>query len=205
MPFALDTLPECFDKEPNNDPAHAQKVKLPVIVNGRIDRPDDWDVFQFAGHAGDTIVAEVDARGGSIPRWIPCSSSPTPAGKLLAFNDDHEDPESGLNTHHADSYLMVKLPADGTYYVHLGDIARNGGEEYGYRLRISPPRPDFALRVVPSSVGLRSKSAAAAQRPRHPQGRLRRADQAGLERPAGRVHRRRPRRCREPKRRRGSR
>ena len=51
-----------FEKEPNNDPAHAQKVKLPVIINGRIDRPDDWDVFQFTGHAGETIVAEVYAR-----------------------------------------------------------------------------------------------------------------------------------------------
>ena len=29
VPFALDTLPECFEKEPNDDPAHAQKVKLP--------------------------------------------------------------------------------------------------------------------------------------------------------------------------------
>ena len=65
-----------------------------------------------------------------------------------------------MNTHHADSYLMAKLPADGTYYVHLGDTARNGGEEYAYRLRISPPQPDFALRVVPSSIGLRSKATA---------------------------------------------
>ena len=55
---------------------------------------------------------------------------------------------------------MAKLPADGTYYVHLGDTARNGGEEYAYRLRISAPQPDFALRVVPSSVSLRSKSTA---------------------------------------------
>jgi hypothetical protein len=65
-----------------------------------------------------------------------------------------------LNTHHADSYLMFKLPTDGAYYVHLGDTARAGGEEYGYRLRISEPQPDFALRVVPSSVSLRSKSSA---------------------------------------------
>ncbi|MCY2986574.1 MAG: hypothetical protein NTY19_01710 [Planctomycetota bacterium] len=36
--------------------------------------------------------------------------------------------------------------------------ARHGGEEYAYRLRLSAPQPDFALRVVPSSVGLRSKS-----------------------------------------------
>jgi hypothetical protein len=157
LPFALDTLPESFDKEPNNDQAHAQKVELPVIINGRVDRPDDWDVFQFAGRAGDTVVVEVSARRLDSP--LDSLLKLTDAtGKLLAFNDDHEDAESGVNTHHADSYLMVELPADGTYFVHLGDVARHGGEEYAYRLRISAPQPDFALRVVPSSVALRSKS-----------------------------------------------
>ena len=157
VPFALDTLPECFDKEPNNDPSHAQKVTLPIIVNGRIDRPDDWDVFQFTGHAGDAIVAEVHARRLDSPLDSVLKLTDA-TGKPLAFNDDHEDPEAGTNTHEADSYLTVTLPADGTYYVHLGDTARHGGEEYAYRLRISAPRPDFALRVVPSSLSLRSKA-----------------------------------------------
>jgi len=157
VPFALDTLPEAVEKESNNDPPHAQKVKLPIIVNGRIDRPDDWDVFQVAGRAGDTVVAEVHARRLDSPldSFLKVTDA---AGKLLALSDDHEDPASGVNTHHADSYLMVKLPADGTYYVHLGDTARHGGEEYAYRLRISPPQPDFALYLVPSTVGLRSKA-----------------------------------------------
>ncbi len=157
LPFALDTLPECFDKESNNDPSHAQKVKLPIIVNGRSDRPGDWDVFQVEGRAGETIVAEVHARRLDSPMDSILKLTDA-TGKLLAFNDDHLDVGSGLNTHHADSYLMVKLPADGTYYVHLGDTARNGGPEYAYRLRISAPRPDFALRVVPPSIGLRSRA-----------------------------------------------
>jgi hypothetical protein len=154
IPFALDTLPECFDAEPNNDAEHAQKVELPVIVNGRIDRPDDWDVFEFTGHAEETIVAEVKARrlGSPLDSVLKLTDA---HGTLLAINDDYNDAEAGTNTHYADSYLMVKLPADGKYYLHLGDITRNGGEEYGYRLRISEPRPDFALRVVPSSVFLR--------------------------------------------------
>jgi hypothetical protein len=160
LPFALDTLPECFEQEPNNDARHAQEVKLPVIVNGRIDRPDDWDVFRFTGRAGDTVVAEVRARRLDSPldSFLKVTDA---GGKVLAFDDDHEDPESGVNTHHADSYLAVELPADGTYYVHVGDTARQGGEEYAYRLRIGPPQPDFALYVVPSSVALRSKSAVA--------------------------------------------
>lgn len=157
VPFALDTLPECLEKEPNNDPAHAQAVTLPVIVNGRIDRADDWDVFQVTGRAGDTIVAEVSARRLESPLDSMLKLTDA-SGKVLALNDDHLDVEAGTNTHHADSYLTIKLPADGTYFVHLGDTARSGGEEYGYRLRISPPQPDFALRLMPSSGGLRAKS-----------------------------------------------
>ncbi len=39
VPFALDTLPECLDTEPNDEPSKAQQVTLPIIVNGRADRP----------------------------------------------------------------------------------------------------------------------------------------------------------------------
>ena len=156
-PFALDTLPEVFEHEPNNAPATAQKVRLPVIINGRIDRPDDWDVFEFMGKSNDTVVAEVYARRLDSPLDSVLKLADV-AGNLLAFNDDHEDLGAGINTHHADSYLIAKLPADGPYYVHIGDTARQGGEEYGYRLRLSAPQPDFELRVVPSSLGLRSNS-----------------------------------------------
>lgn len=161
VPFAVDTLPECFDAESNNDLAGAQPVKLPIIVNGRIDQSDDWDVFEFEGKAGETIVAEVLARRLESPvdSMLKLTDS---EGNVLAFNDDHEDPGVGLNTHHADSYLMFELPEDGTYFVHLGDTTRRGGKEYAYRLRISAPRPDFALRVVPSGGGLRSKAGGAA-------------------------------------------
>ena len=55
---------------------------------------------------------------------------------------------------------MVKLPADGKYFVHLGDTMRRAGKEFSYRLRISQPQPDFVLRAVPSRVIIRSKSAA---------------------------------------------
>ena len=76
------------------------------------------------------------------------------------MNDDYHDAASGLNTDHADSYLMAKLPADGKFYFHLGDTRRHAGKEYAYRLRISQPRPDFALRLIPSRIVIRSKSAA---------------------------------------------
>ena len=160
VPFAVDTLPECLEQEPNNAQAAAQKVKLPIIVNGRIEREGDCDVFQFEGRAGDAFVAEVYARRLDSPLDSVLKLTDA-AGKLLALNDDQEDKIAGLNTHDADSYLTVTLPADGTYYVHLGDTQHNGGPEYAYRLRLSAPQPDFALRVVPSSVTIASKGTGA--------------------------------------------
>jgi hypothetical protein len=61
-----------------------------------------------------------------------------------------------LTTHHADSWLRATLPARGTYYLHLVDMQHQGGPEYAYRLRISPPRPDFELRIVPASISARA-------------------------------------------------
>jgi hypothetical protein len=153
VPFVLDRLPEVTERESNNSAASAQTVALPVIINGRIDQPDDWDVFQFTGKAYEKIVVEVQARRLESPLDSVIKLTDA-AGKLLAFNDDHEDLAAGVNTHHADSYLATKLPADGNYFVHIGDTARKGGVEYGYRLRMSAPQPDFELRIVPSSVSL---------------------------------------------------
>jgi len=157
IPFALDALPEKLDREANNTPSLAQAVTLPVNINGRIDKPGDTDVFRFTGKSNDVIVASVEARRLDSPldSLIKLTDE---AGQVIAFSDDRESLAAGLNTHHADSWFMAKLPADGAYCVHLSDTARHGGEEYGYRLRLSPPRPDFELRVVPSSLSFRTNS-----------------------------------------------
>lgn len=153
--LALDSLPEHLEKEPNDAPAQAQAVELPAIINGRIDRPGDWDVFAIQGRAGDELAAEVTARrlGSPLDSVLKLTDA---SGKQLAANDDHEDRGAGFTTHHADSFLMAKLPADGAYYLFLGDTQDKGGTSYAYRLRISRPRPSFELRVVPSAVNARS-------------------------------------------------
>jgi len=150
VPYMVSSLPENFEEENNSDIAHAQKVEMPVIVNGISDSPGDWDVFKVQANAGDTIVAEVHARRLGSPLDTVVKITDT-SGRVLAFNDDHADPGSGLNTHHADSYLMAEVQESGDYYIHLTDNTYLGGESYAYRLRISTPRPDFELRTMPSS------------------------------------------------------
>ncbi|MFO0929345.1 MAG: PPC domain-containing protein [Gemmataceae bacterium] len=157
MPFAVTNLPEITEQESNNSLATAQKITLPVIINGRIDQPGDTDVFQFQGRAGETIIAEVAARRLDSP--LDSAIKITDAkGKVIGFNDDQPDKGQGLNTHHADSYLKVTLPAEGVYFVHIADTRRHGSSAHAYRLRVSAPRPDFELRVTPCSINARPGS-----------------------------------------------
>jgi len=154
MPFMVDTLPELIENETSSP--NVRRIRPPVIINGRIGRPDEWDVYELVGRSNEVIVAEVIARRLDSPldSMLKLTDS---AGHLIALNDDWEDLASGWNTHHADSYIAARLPADGLYRVHIGDTARKGGPEHAYRLRISPPRPDFELRVVPSSAIARGR------------------------------------------------
>ena len=122
--------------------------------------PDDWDVFQFTGKAGETIVAEVTARRLDSP--LDSVLKLTDAnGKLLAFNDDHEDPEAGRQ--HAPRRF---LPHGQT--ARRRDLLRPPGRyRPARRRRVCLPPADqraaarFRVARVPSSLALRSKAPAA--------------------------------------------
>ncbi len=174
--YMVDDLPECDEAEPNDTANDAGQVALPQVVNGRIDEPGDVDMFSFEGHGGQTVVAEVFGRRlnspiDSLVRLMDAS------GRVLAWNDDYMEKDGhlhmgpGLLTHYADSYLLAELPTDGTYRIELSDTQGQGGEAWGYRLRLSPPQPDFALRVTPPSLVLEAgRSAALSVHARRSQG-----------------------------------
>ena len=161
MSYAVDDLPETFETEPNDAIGDTALLKLPLIVNGRIAKPGDKDLFRFRGRGGQTIIAEVQAR---------CLNSPLDSllritdekGRVIAWNDDFVRKEGflhkgiGILTHYADSYLSARLPRSGIFTVHLIDFRGHGGEDFGYRLRLSRPQPDFTLHIIPSSITIRA-------------------------------------------------
>lgn len=139
--------------EPNNTGQTCMRVTLPRIISGCISKPGDKDVFGFDGHTGDAVVAEVYARrmGSPLDSLVRLIDT---TGRVVAWNDDHDDMEAGLLTQQADSYLSAKLPKTGRYFVQLSDAEGHGGPEFDYELRVGPPQPDFALRVTPSSLNI---------------------------------------------------
>ena len=151
VPFAIDSVRDTAEREPNDALKDAAKLVLPVIVNGRIQSAGDVDVFAVTGRSGEQIVAEITARrlGSPLDSVIEFTDA---SGSRLSVSDDVVDQSAGLITHQADSRITVTLPSNGTYYLRVGDLQHKGGSEYGYRLRVSAPQPDFEVRVTPSEI-----------------------------------------------------
>jgi hypothetical protein len=149
-PLATGQLEEVSESEPNDSLTGADKAKVPVTVNGRVDHPGDQDIFVFRAPAGQEFVIDVYARRLASPldSAIVILNS---KGAVLARNDDTVDPAEPMITHHADSRLVWKCPATGDYAVRVSDTQGKGGKEFAYRLTIAPPRPDFAVRILPDN------------------------------------------------------
>jgi len=152
--IAVSSLTEIFDKEDNNSRNKAQNIKLGSIINGRINRPGDVDVFKISGKAGEKIVFELKARnlGSPLDALILLEDS---KGKQLFAVDDMKRVNIGFNTHQADPYKMFTLPGNGDYYLSLRDIQNHGGKDFSYRLRISRPMPDFKVYAGVPSLNIR--------------------------------------------------
>lgn len=159
VPFAIGNLPEISESEPNDQKDKAQNIASPVIINGRIQTVGDKDFFRFEGKKDQTVSIEVMARrlGSPLDSSIILFNS---KGDKITENDDLKDKGEGMITHQADSGLVQKLPYDGTYVLEIFDTQAKGGDEYAYRLRISPLLPDFELRSTPSNISVQQGGSA---------------------------------------------
>ena len=59
--FAVSSLPEVADQEPN-EPDAPQHVKLPAGISGALGKAGDVDAYQFQARAGDEMVFQLVAR-----------------------------------------------------------------------------------------------------------------------------------------------
>ena len=163
MLFALGDDPEVAEKEPNDDPATPQQLEVPVVVNGRIDKPGDKDRFRFQAKKGDKVTIEVlaDRLGSALDSVLTLTDK---SGKVLAENDDirggaanrQQNQPAGRSI--SDSRIDFVAPADGEFVVTLDDRYNSGGPEFAYRLSLAPTKPDFALTVGPPQAQQRQQA-----------------------------------------------
>jgi hypothetical protein len=151
LPFEMTDFPEVFETEPNNTPAQATAIARPCVVNGVIARPGEVDHFAFQAGKGETLVMEVVGRRLESPIDARLSLLDAGSGKVLAANDDWEDPEGVLETHHADARIVRRFRSAAKCVLRIEDTQGKGGHEFAYRLRVVPARPDFRLSVSPDN------------------------------------------------------
>jgi hypothetical protein len=169
VPFAVDDLPEMQESEPNDSIAQANRVPVPVVINGRIQKSGDEDYFIFKAEAGQKLLMEVDARRLDSPLDSvltlfdaagkelaenddppPAMATPNPAASIPLLYPDavsQVDPRDALVTHMADSRIVYTFAKAGDYVLRIRDAQEKGGDEYAYRLKIVPALPDYVLRI----------------------------------------------------------
>ncbi|MDR1483477.1 MAG: PPC domain-containing protein [Planctomycetaceae bacterium] len=158
--YVVDDLPELLELEPNDGIDTAQKIGLPIVVNGRIDSRRDIDYFSFAGKSGETVVFDVTALSIGSPLDLGLEVLDS-AGKVAAGNDDRAGNDGlniGLATHHADPYLVFRVPEDGVYFVRLFNIRQEGGKEFAYRINVTNKRNQVVVYTDSSTRNLHAST-----------------------------------------------
>lgn len=126
-PFVIGDLPEFIETEPNSLPQSAERIRLPVTVNGQIAGERDLDYYCFAAEAGQTIRCELaSARLGS------------PLDPVLDVRDEHgrrfEVVEHRIG---CDPVVSFRAPHTGDYTFMVSNLGYYGGPEYVYRATLT--------------------------------------------------------------------
>jgi len=128
-PFIVGDLPEFIETESNSLPERAERVTLPVTVNGRIAGEYDRDYFVFAADAGDEVLIDVVAAriGSSLD---PIVDIRTPNGRRV------ETQERRVGS---DPAIRFAAPATGDYQLSIAHVGFQGGPAHVYRATIATP------------------------------------------------------------------
>ena len=144
--FIVSNLPQYIEQEPNDDPEKANRITLPVGINGRIGKKRDIDYYLFAAKKGIAIRFELKARrfgtllNSSLHGILEIM---TPKGLVVASND---------TTHGLEASLVFIPSVDGDYLVRIRDLNSKGAESAVYYLEADFLSPDFTMRCDPDKA-----------------------------------------------------
>jgi hypothetical protein len=143
------------------------EVAIGQTINGRIAQPGEVDAYRLQVKSGEKIRARVEA--SVLGSWLDSVLTiRDESGASLAENDDSRTPSppdrprvvsvAGIPEPCPDSTVEYEAKVDGTLTIEVADRFGEGGPEYGYRLAIGPPRPDFSVTPLLGNANAASRS-----------------------------------------------
>ena len=132
------------EAEPNDQPSEAQPIVPPVSAGGTIDAPGDFDLFAVEMEAGQTLQADVLARGFRATQHTPGSVLSAFLGVLSADGTMILVSDQSIGEFD-DPTVSYQAPSRGKYLLLVRDInATTGGSEHRYVLSIEVEPNDTA-------------------------------------------------------------
>ncbi len=150
-PIPIYTLPKDCEFSILENPNTLVEAHFPSAYAGRFTQKNQEDKFGFKAKKGDKLIIETFARRLNAPTdtflYIKDSSD-----KVIASNDDIENAEDGLITHHADSKIEFTAPKDDFYVLSVKDAQSNFSKIHSYLLLLGLSQPDFSIRTLKSTL-----------------------------------------------------
>ncbi len=143
-PFVVGAGDETLEKEPNDHYAQAQRIdKLPVTVNGWLEKAGDVDCFSVGLKAGQTLEASVESivlmsRLDAVLRVVATN------GTQLAWNNDFATIDPRVSWRATNDQTVV-VQVFGFPYPATSDVRLTGGDGAIYRLHLALAKPADAL------------------------------------------------------------
>jgi hypothetical protein len=140
--FAVGGWPEVLEREPNDAPATAQPIPLPVTLIGALEKAGDVDSYRFEARAKQEVVFQLV--GAAIRSRINAVLTLTDhAGRLLARGNPAGSRPEPL--------LGYRFSNAGAYVLQVRDSEDAGGVDVTYRLNIG----EFPVATAAFPLGLR--------------------------------------------------
>jgi hypothetical protein len=146
--------PVILDNGDNDTPESAQRVSVPCVIAGRIEKRRDRDWYAFTAKKGDVLSIEAfgDRLGAPEDLYFQLRSAATK--QVLTEQDDNPEIMNPVHfltrTEDPPRYRFV-APADGEYELLVAsrEAYIQAGPRFLYTVRIGPEEPDFRLVVMP--------------------------------------------------------
>jgi hypothetical protein len=129
--LAVSDLDELLEKEPNNEPAKANRVPVPGAITGRFEQKGDVDHFVFAFQKGKRYVLAAHTHEHLLPTEVYLVLRDAKGGQVQASNPM------------VAPRLDFTAPADGDYTLSVEHLNYEFGPTEAYRLTVTPYRPEF--------------------------------------------------------------
>ena len=146
-----DSILSVWEQEPNNSPGNGLSLQLPVLIEGKVQRPGDVDYFRLRVESKTAVAFEIDSSQRKVGDFSPWMGVVGGDGKELLTNlyvrlgGDGDDWVQTL-----EPKIVYTFEQAGEYDLWIRDLTSNqGDDQFLYRLLIRPQVPHVGEVSIP--------------------------------------------------------